>query len=204
MSERGGSIRCSFCSKPMGLVGKLIAGNGSYICNECVLMCMEICYPQVDLSPAKGGDPKADSPAGASGTASGAAPATPKGATETAPAQPGPENGTSVMKEDFLLFAKKLEPLVNLSNPGTGEITDARKAILALNTKIKGHGEIDNDTKRQIRTALCQDIRGIADRLKAQGKNQAAKDLLMETHNAMLDLPKLAAELRAVIRRIDA
>ena len=126
MSERGGSIRCSFCSKPMGLVGKLIAGNGSYICNECVLMCMEICYPQVDLSPAKGGDHKADSPAGASGTASGAAPATPKGATETAPAQPGPENGTSVMKEDFLLFAKKLEPLVNLSNPGTGEISDAR------------------------------------------------------------------------------
>ena len=36
------SIRCSFCGKPQTLVGRLIAGNGSYICDECVRMCASI------------------------------------------------------------------------------------------------------------------------------------------------------------------
>ena len=36
------SIRCSFCGKPQSLVTKLIAGNGSYICEDCVRMCMSI------------------------------------------------------------------------------------------------------------------------------------------------------------------
>ena len=36
------SIRCSFCGRPQGLVNRLIAGNGSYICDECVRMCMSI------------------------------------------------------------------------------------------------------------------------------------------------------------------
>ena len=36
------SIRCSFCGKPQSLVNRLIAGNGSYICDECVRMCMSI------------------------------------------------------------------------------------------------------------------------------------------------------------------
>ena len=36
------SIRCSFCGKPQALVNRLIAGNGSYICDECVRMCMSI------------------------------------------------------------------------------------------------------------------------------------------------------------------
>ena len=36
------SIRCSFCGKPQSLVTRLIAGNGSYICDECVRMCMSI------------------------------------------------------------------------------------------------------------------------------------------------------------------
>ena len=36
------SIRCSFCGKPQGQVNRLIAGNGSYICDECVRMCMSI------------------------------------------------------------------------------------------------------------------------------------------------------------------
>lgn len=36
------SIRCSFCGKPQSLVDRLIAGNGSYICNECVRMCASI------------------------------------------------------------------------------------------------------------------------------------------------------------------
>ena len=36
------SIRCSFCGKPQSLVSRLIAGNGSYICDECVRLCMNI------------------------------------------------------------------------------------------------------------------------------------------------------------------
>ncbi len=33
-------IRCSFCGKPQSQVNRLIAGNGSYICDECVKLCM--------------------------------------------------------------------------------------------------------------------------------------------------------------------
>ena len=36
------SIRCSFCGKPQSLVNRLIAGNGAYICDECVRLCMSI------------------------------------------------------------------------------------------------------------------------------------------------------------------
>jgi len=36
------SIKCSFCGKPQSLVERLIAGNGSYICDECVRLCMGI------------------------------------------------------------------------------------------------------------------------------------------------------------------
>ena len=36
------SIRCSFCGKPQSLVNRLIAGNGCYICDDCVRMCMGI------------------------------------------------------------------------------------------------------------------------------------------------------------------
>ena len=43
------SIRCSFCGKPQSLVERMIAGSGSYICDECVRMCMSI----VDDEPAK-------------------------------------------------------------------------------------------------------------------------------------------------------
>lgn len=35
-------IRCSFCGKPQSLADRLIAGNGAYICDDCVKMCMEI------------------------------------------------------------------------------------------------------------------------------------------------------------------
>lgn len=41
-NEERRSIRCSFCGKPQSMVGRLIAGNGSYICDECVRMCMSI------------------------------------------------------------------------------------------------------------------------------------------------------------------
>ena len=36
------NIRCSFCGKPQSLANRLIAGNGSYICDECVRMCASI------------------------------------------------------------------------------------------------------------------------------------------------------------------
>ena len=36
------SIFCSFCGKPQGMVGRIIAGNGVYICDQCVDLCMSI------------------------------------------------------------------------------------------------------------------------------------------------------------------
>ena len=36
------SIKCAFCGKPQSLVNRLIAGNGSYICDECVRLCTSI------------------------------------------------------------------------------------------------------------------------------------------------------------------
>ncbi|MBR1482342.1 MAG: ATP-dependent Clp protease ATP-binding subunit ClpX [Ruminococcus sp.] len=35
-------IYCSFCGKPQDMVLRLIAGNGAYICDRCVELCMEI------------------------------------------------------------------------------------------------------------------------------------------------------------------
>lgn len=35
-------IYCSFCGKPQELVGRLIKGNGVYICDQCVDLCMSI------------------------------------------------------------------------------------------------------------------------------------------------------------------
>lgn len=35
-------LRCSFCGKSQKEVTKLIAGNGVYICDECVALCNEI------------------------------------------------------------------------------------------------------------------------------------------------------------------
>lgn len=41
-NEERSNFRCSFCGKPQSLVGKLIAGNGNYICDECIRMCMSM------------------------------------------------------------------------------------------------------------------------------------------------------------------
>ena len=35
-------IYCSFCGKPQDMVARLIAGNGAYICDSCVELCMNI------------------------------------------------------------------------------------------------------------------------------------------------------------------
>lgn len=37
--SRAGIVCCSFCTKDKDAVGKLIAGPGVYICNECVNLC---------------------------------------------------------------------------------------------------------------------------------------------------------------------
>ena len=34
--------RCSFCDKTQDQVRRIIAGNGVYICDECVKLCMSI------------------------------------------------------------------------------------------------------------------------------------------------------------------
>ena len=60
--EDSKNIRCSFCGKPQSLVERMIAGNGSYICDECVRLCMSI----VD----EGFDPKSSSIPSASGLVS--------------------------------------------------------------------------------------------------------------------------------------
>ena len=38
----GGMLHCSFCGKSQGQVAKIIAGDGVYICNECVETCAGI------------------------------------------------------------------------------------------------------------------------------------------------------------------
>jgi len=35
-------LRCSFCGKPQDEVNRLIAGNGAFICDDCVRLCMGI------------------------------------------------------------------------------------------------------------------------------------------------------------------
>lgn len=36
------NIRCNFCGKRAEDVGRMIAGPGAYICNECIDLCSEI------------------------------------------------------------------------------------------------------------------------------------------------------------------
>ena len=50
------SIRCSFCGKPQSMVDRLIAGNGSYICDECVRMCASIIDDGPMSAPVEGYD----------------------------------------------------------------------------------------------------------------------------------------------------
>ncbi|WP_101946845.1 ClpX C4-type zinc finger protein [Mycobacterium sp. 3519A] len=35
-------LRCNFCGKPHTEVGKLVAGPGVYICDECVNLCVDV------------------------------------------------------------------------------------------------------------------------------------------------------------------
>lgn len=42
------NIRCSFCGKPQAQCERLIAGNGAYICNECIGLCNDILSDDFD------------------------------------------------------------------------------------------------------------------------------------------------------------
>ena len=58
-------VYCSFCGKPEGMVGRLIAGNGVYICDQCIDLCMSILEDE-DTAYAHevSREPKTKSPAG--------------------------------------------------------------------------------------------------------------------------------------------
>ena len=46
---RNDSIRCSFCGRTQDQTKRMIAGNGSYICDECVRLCMGIIDENYDF-----------------------------------------------------------------------------------------------------------------------------------------------------------
>ena len=49
-----GKLRCSFCGKTQNEVDKLIAGEGVYICNECVRLCTDIIDEEDDATQVEG------------------------------------------------------------------------------------------------------------------------------------------------------
>jgi ATP-dependent Clp protease ATP-binding subunit ClpX len=51
--------RCSFCGKSQEQVRKLIAGQGVYICDECITLCQEIIDEELLETPRAPGKPKA-------------------------------------------------------------------------------------------------------------------------------------------------
>lgn len=42
-------IRCSFCGRPKSSVGKMVAGPGVYICDECIDLCLDILEEQEEV-----------------------------------------------------------------------------------------------------------------------------------------------------------
>lgn len=49
-----GKLRCSFCGKTQNEVDKLVAGEGVYICNECVRLCTDIIDEEDDATQGEG------------------------------------------------------------------------------------------------------------------------------------------------------
>ena len=43
-------LKCSFCGKTQEQVKKLIAGPDAYICNECIELCSDILYEEIDTA----------------------------------------------------------------------------------------------------------------------------------------------------------
>ena len=50
-SKKGQTPHCSFCGKDAGLVDRLVAGPGVYICNECVALCNSILEDESGFGP---------------------------------------------------------------------------------------------------------------------------------------------------------
>jgi len=46
--------KCSFCGKDQDQVARLIAGPGVHICEECVRLCVDILWEDVDLPESSG------------------------------------------------------------------------------------------------------------------------------------------------------
>ena len=42
MERRGSDDRCSFCGRSQHQVKRLIAGQGAFICDECVATCSQV------------------------------------------------------------------------------------------------------------------------------------------------------------------
>jgi hypothetical protein len=51
MPAQTAELRCTFCAKPHTEVGKLVAGPGVYICDECVNLCTEVIAQATDAEP---------------------------------------------------------------------------------------------------------------------------------------------------------
>jgi hypothetical protein len=51
VTEGSVTTSCSFCMKPKNEVGKLVAGPGVYICDECVDLCSQIISSPPSLPP---------------------------------------------------------------------------------------------------------------------------------------------------------
>ena len=47
------NIYCSFCGKPQEMVGRLIAGNGVYICDQCIDLWLALQFPVEDCGEAR-------------------------------------------------------------------------------------------------------------------------------------------------------
>ena len=45
--------RCSFCDKTQDQVRRIIAGNGVYICDECIALCQEIIADDLGATPVR-------------------------------------------------------------------------------------------------------------------------------------------------------
>ncbi len=55
--ESSDLVKCSFCGKAQKQVGKLIAGPGVYICNECIQLCVDIMEEEGIEQPEAAGPP---------------------------------------------------------------------------------------------------------------------------------------------------
>ena len=58
--ERQTTVCCSFCGKPQEEVGRLVAGPGVFICNECIELCESLLYADEDQPHRRQADRLAD------------------------------------------------------------------------------------------------------------------------------------------------